>query len=67
VPDSHAIASSKLKAHYGNTNTLNDNLAKFKVDNPTFGHQLGSAAFYGKTSTESWNDAFARFWTSFTP
>lgn len=61
------ICFAKLKAHYGGDKALNDYLRLYQVDNPTFGGLLGSSVYYSKTTTESFNDAFVRFWTAYVP
>lgn len=61
------IMRAKLKAHYGGNHSLNDYLAMFLKDNPTFKTLLGNPAFYSKTSSEHQSDAAARFWQAYNP
>lgn len=59
---------TKLKAHYGGTNkSLNDYLALYLRDNPTFKTLLGDPVHYSKTVNEHHSDAAVRFWTAYVP
>jgi hypothetical protein len=57
---------SKLQTHYSQPNgSLDDLLAQFATDNPTFIRPLGSLTFYSAGPTESLSDAAYRWWSAY--
>ena len=60
---------AKLSAHYPAMGvvSLDDYLAQFAIDNPTYTRPWGNPTFYTQLSTESLADAALRWWSAYVP